>query len=66
MTDHTPRDRRHPETGWTLGAGGLPKPVWAGLAGLLVILGVVLLVGGYLGYGAIILILAVAAAVNLL
>lgn len=66
VSDHTPRDRRHPESGWALGAGGLPKPVWAGLAGLLLILGVLLLIGGYLGYGALIVIIAAAAAVNLL
>jgi hypothetical protein len=64
VSDDPPREKKHPESGWTLGAGGLPRPVWGALAGLLVILGVVLLFGGYIGYGAIIVILALAAAVN--
>ena len=59
------RERRPPETGWELGAGGLTKASWATLAALLVALGVILLVAGYIGYGAMILILAGAAAVNL-
>jgi hypothetical protein len=60
------RTPRPPEAGWALGAGGLPKASWATLAVLLVALGVLLLAVGYLGYGAMILILACAAAVNLL
>ncbi|MCB9011657.1 MAG: hypothetical protein H6531_07480 [Actinobacteria bacterium] len=58
--------QRRPETGWTLGAGGLPKPVWGGVTVLLLILGIVLLLTGYIGYGALILIVGAAAAVNLL
>lgn len=58
--------RRPREAGWTLGAGGLPKPVWGGIAVLLAALGVALIASGYLGYGALMLILAAAAAVNLL
>ena len=46
--------------------GGLGKVAWGVLAALLVALGILLLASGYLGYGAIILILAAAAAVNLL
>ena len=60
------RSARPPESGWELGAGGLGRVAWAILAVLLVALGVLLLASGYLGYGAIILILAAAAAVNLL
>ena len=60
------RTVRPPETGWALGAGGLSKASWGALAVLLVALGVLLLAVGYLGYGAMILILACAAAVNLL
>jgi hypothetical protein len=59
------RERRPPETGWELGAGGLTKASWATLAILLAALAVLLLVSGYIGYGGIILILAGAAAVNL-
>jgi hypothetical protein len=55
-----------PETGWTLGAGGLPKLFWAVLGALLLALAIYLLAVGYIGYGAVIAILAVAAAVNLL
>lgn len=60
------RSARPPETGWELGAGGLTKVAWGVLAVLLVALGVILLVSGYIGYGGMILILAAAAAVNLL
>lgn len=60
------RRTRPPESGWELGAGGLGKVSWAVLAALLVGLGVLLLASGYMGYGGIILILAAAAAVNLL
>jgi hypothetical protein len=60
------RSARPPETGWQLGASGLSKVAWGVLAVLLVALGILLLVSGYIGYGGIILILAAAAAVNLL
>ncbi len=60
------RSARPPETGWELGAGGLTKVAWGILALLLVALGVLLLVSGYIGYGGMILVLAGAAAVNLL
>jgi hypothetical protein len=60
------RPTRPPETGWELGAGGLTKASWATLAVLLVALAIFLLASGYIGYGGIILILAGAAAVNLL
>lgn len=55
-----------PETGWHLGAAGLTKASWGTLAILLLGLGVLLLAVGYIGYGAMILVLAGAAAVNLL
>ncbi len=67
-TDPAQRPRRRgapPETGWALGAGGLPRAFWAVVAGLLAALAVVILVMGYSGYGALLLILAAAAAVNL-
>lgn len=60
------RSARPPESGWELGAGGLGKVAWGVLTVLLAALGVLLLASGYTGYGAIILILAAAAAVNLL
>jgi hypothetical protein len=60
------RSARPPEHGWELGAGGLTKLAWGILALLLMALGVLLLVSGYIGYGGMILILAGAAAVNLL
>lgn len=60
------RSARPPESGWELGAGGLGKVAWGVLTVLLAALGVLLLASGYMGYGAIILILAAAAAVNLL
>ncbi|MFN8108957.1 MAG: hypothetical protein U0Y82_03810 [Thermoleophilia bacterium] len=64
MTDESPR-RRAPGDGWTLGASGLPKPVWGGMAVILAVLGVVLMATGYSGYGVLMLVLAAAAAVNL-
>jgi hypothetical protein len=60
------RSARPPETGWELGASGLTKVAWGILALLLAALGILLLVSGYIGYGGVILILAGAAAVNLL
>lgn len=56
--------RRQPGAGWTLGAGGLPRSVWAGMALILAAVGVVLLVSGYLGYGVLMLVVAAAAGVN--
>jgi len=67
QTSQKPRKpARPPETGWELGAGGLTKVAWAVLAVLLGGLAILLLLSGYIGYGGIILILAGAAAVNLL
>jgi len=65
MSDEPP-PRRMAETGWTLGASGLPKPFWAGTAVLLAGIGVVLLFSGYIGYGVLMLVVAGSAAVNLL
>lgn len=65
-TETPGRARRPPERGWELGAGGLTRASWLTLACLLAALGALLLVSGYIGYGAIIVILAAAAAVNLL
>jgi Flp pilus assembly protein TadB len=63
------RQRRRPsgppESGWAFGAGVPPKAFWATLAVLLLILAVYLLAVNYIGYGAVILLLAAAAAVNL-
>lgn len=58
-------ERRPPESGWELGASGLGRPAWAVLAILVLALAVILLVTGYVGYSAMILVLAIAAAVNL-
>lgn len=57
--------RRPPGQGWTLGAGGLPKPFWGFLVVLLAGLGVTLVLLDYNGYGAVMFVLAAAAAVNL-
>lgn len=57
--------RRPPERGWELGAGGLTKVAWGVLAVLLLALAALLFATGYIGYGGMILILALAAAVNL-
>ena len=60
-----PRDLRPPEAGWTLGAGGLSKGMWAGMSIIILALAVLLFWRGYMGYGAIVTVLAAAAAVNL-
>jgi hypothetical protein len=65
--DHLPNDPGpDPTSGWMLGAGGLPKPAWLVVAVLLVGLGAVLLGVGYLGYGILIVLVGLAAGVNLL
>jgi hypothetical protein len=61
-----PRPARPPEGGWEFGAGGLTRVAWGVMVVLLIALAVLLLVSGYMGYGGIILVLAAAAAVNLL
>lgn len=67
MTLDNERPRRRgapPERGWALGADGLPRSFWGGLAAVLVALSVLLFVLGYSGYGVLLIVLAVAAAVN--
>ncbi|MEQ8833763.1 MAG: hypothetical protein RIB67_04885 [Miltoncostaeaceae bacterium] len=59
------RDGRPHDSGWELGAGGLTKVGWGILTALLLALTVLLFATGYLGYGAMIMVLAAAAAVNL-
>lgn len=65
MSDSRPSSRP-PGSGWSLGADGLSTAFWIVMTTLLAGLGVVLLASGYYGYGAVILILAAAAAVNVL
>ena len=65
VDDERPRRRgAPPERGWALGADGLPRAVWGGLAVLLTALAVLLFVLGYYGYGVLLIVLAGAAAVN--
>jgi hypothetical protein len=64
--DEPNKDRRPDSaSGWTLGAGGLPKSAWLVLALVAIMFGVVLLGIGYLGYGLLIVIVGLAAAANL-
>lgn len=65
MSDARKDTPRPPGSGWTLGAEGLSRAFWIVMAVLLASVGVILLASGYLGYGATILILAAAAAVNI-
>lgn len=68
MSAEEERPRRRgapPERGWALGAGGLSRAVWGGFAVILVALAVLLLLLDYYGYGALVMVLAAAAAVNL-
>jgi len=60
-----PRDERPPGSGWELGAGGLSRVGWAVVGAILFALAVLLFATGYVGYGLMILVLALAAAVNL-
>lgn len=65
VDDERPRRRgAPPERGWALGADGLPRAVWGGLAVLLLAMSVLLFVLGYYGYGLLVIVLAAAAAVN--
>lgn len=65
LDEERPRRRgAPPERGWALGASGLPRAFWGGLATLLLALAVLLFVLGYYGYGALVMVLAAAAAVN--
>jgi len=57
--------RSDPASGWTFGAGGLPKAAWLVLALVAVVLGIALLGIGYLVYGVVIVIVGLAASVNL-
>lgn len=61
----TPRRGTPPEKGWALGASGLSRAAWGGVALMLVALSILLFALGYYGYGALVGILAAAAAVNL-
>ena len=63
--DEPATDRQpDPGSGWTLGAGGLPKAAWLVLAVITIGLGAILLGVGYLGYGILIVIVGLAAGVN--
>lgn len=55
-----------PVGGWGFGAAGIPAGFWVGLSAVLMVVAVVLLATDYTGYGALLLVLAFAAAVNLL
>jgi hypothetical protein len=60
------RDGRPPDSGWELGAGGLTKVAWGVMTAILLALALLLFTTGYIGYGWMIVVLAAAAAVNLL
>ncbi len=52
--------------GWGFGAAGIPNGFWVGLSAVLVVVAIVLLATDYTGYGALLAVLALAAAVNLI
>ncbi|MSO44271.1 MAG: hypothetical protein EXQ74_03010 [Thermoleophilia bacterium] len=70
MTDPDRQRRRLPSGppvgGWGFGAAGIPAGFWGGLSLVLLVVAALLLASSYTGYGVIIGVLAVAAAVNLL
>lgn len=55
-----------PVGGWGFGAAGIPPGFWIGLSAVLMVVSIVLLATDYTGYGALLLLLAFAAAVNLI
>ncbi|MCB0880708.1 MAG: hypothetical protein KDC33_00615 [Thermoleophilia bacterium] len=65
MSDE-PEPKRLPAQGWSLGADGFPKALWVFMAVLLWGIGLGLLMSGYVGYGGMLVVLGVAAAVNVL
>jgi hypothetical protein len=70
MSDPDRTRRRRPSGppvgGWGFGASGIPSGFWVGLASLLVAVAIVLLAADYTGYGAMLAVLGLAAAVNLI
>jgi hypothetical protein len=52
--------------GWAFGAAGIPAGFWVGLALMLLAVSIVLLAADYTGYGAMLAVLGLAAAVNLI
>jgi len=60
--------RRNPATppvgGWGFGAAGIPTGFWVSLSAVLVVVAIVLLAVDYTGYGALLLVLGLAAVVN--
>ncbi len=69
MSDPQPSRRLRsgpPVGGWGFGASGIPPGFWIGLSALLLVVAIVLLATDYTGYGALLAVLALAAAVNLI
>jgi hypothetical protein len=60
------REERPPGSGWELGAGGFSRVGWGVVTALLFALALLLFATGYVGYGGMIVVLGLAAAVNLL
>ncbi len=61
-----PNENRSPGAGWSLGADGFSKAFWVFMTLVLAGIGVGLLASGYVGYGGMLLVIAAAAAVNVL
>ena len=70
MTDPERTRRRRPSgppvQGWGFGAGGIPTGFWAGLSSILIVVAIVLLATEYTGYGMLLMVLGLAAAVNMI
>lgn len=62
----TDDETRPPGQGWSLGADGFSKAFWLFMTVVLVVIGVILLTSGYVGYGGMLLVLGGAAFVNVL
>lgn len=62
----TPDEKRPPGSGWSLGADGFSKAFWVFMTVVLAGIGLILLTSGYVGYGAMLMVIGVAAAVNVL
>lgn len=61
-----PDQKRPPAQGWSLGADGFSRAFWVVMAVVLWGIGLGLLMSGYVGYGGMLVVLGVAAAVNVL
>lgn len=59
-----PDKQREPGSGFSLGADGFSKAFWVFMTLVLLGIGAILLTSGYVGYGGMLVVIGLAAAVN--